>query len=127
MNPVTRSLLKKVPEAELHHFVEGWDELEALVVQIFRQKSVTFHQQEIFFGLQTSLLEGHAKYKAELDGFWPTTKVKGDFVRMDPFLQLLRVSAAREFVENWEAMKTLPAAREALNQMLMTRAEKRPE
>lgn len=124
MNPVTRSLLQRVPDADLHRFVEDWDELEALIVDIFRQKSVTFRQQEAFFTLQARLVEGYARYKAELDRFWPATKIKGEIVLADPFLRVMEARAAAAFVENWEAMKTLPAAREALNQMLMARTEK---
>jgi hypothetical protein len=125
MNPVTRALLKQISDQQLEKFAEDWDNLEALVVEIYKQKSLSFEQQEDFFQLQEGLQERYASLREELGLFWPKTKVRGEPVTADPFAALIAKRAAQEFVGNWDAMRTLPAAREALNLMLMARIEKR--
>ena len=124
MNPVTRALLKQLGDRQLDVFAEDWDHLESLVVEIYRQKSLSFAQQENFFQLQERLRECYAQLREELALFWPHTKIRGEPVTADPFAALIGVQAAQEFVGNWDAMRTLPAAREALNQLLMARLEK---
>jgi hypothetical protein len=37
----------------------------------------------------------------------------------DPFANLLEPAQASDFVDNWTAMQTLPAARESLNMLLL--------
>lgn len=123
MNPVTRGLLKQLNDSELDAFVESWDALEVLVVEIYKQKSLSFSQQEDFFRLQEGLTPRYAALETELGRYWPATKIKGELVTTDPFRTVIGKGSAREFVENWDAMKTLPAAREALNQMLMAKLQ----
>lgn len=123
MNPVTRGLLDQVGDPRLEAFAENWDALEALVVEIYKQKSLSFSQQEEFFRLQESLKPAYTDLQTEIGRFWPLTKIKGELVTEDPFLAIIEKPSAREFVENWPAMKTLPAARESLNQLLMARLE----
>jgi len=67
----------------------------------------------------------YADLAFQLAPFWRKAKIKGEVVIKDPFLSLIDKQSAKEFVENWEAMKTLPAAREALNEMLMARIEEK--
>jgi hypothetical protein len=123
VNPVTRGLLKELNDPELDAFVESWDALEMLVVEIYKQKSLSFAQQEEFFRVQEALTPRYAALEAELGRYWPATRIKGELVTADPFRAVIGKGSAKEFVENWDAMKTLPAAREALNQMLMGRIE----
>ncbi len=125
MNPVTRALLRQLRDGQLNKFAEDWDNLESLVVEIYKQKSLSFEQQEEFFQLQKGLQERYAALREELGLFWPKTKVRGEPVIADPFAALIAKRAAQEFVGNWDAMRTLPAAREALNLMLMARIEKK--
>jgi hypothetical protein len=123
MNPVTRGLLKQLNDPDLDAFVESWDALEVLVVEIYKQKSLSFAQQEDFFRLQEALAPRYAALEADLHRYWPATKIKGQPVTADPFRAVIGKASAKEFVENWDAMKTLPAAREALNQLLMAKIE----
>lgn len=125
MNPVTRALLKQLGDGELNKFAEDWDTLEVLIVEIYKQKSLSFDQQEEFFQLQERLQARYAPLQDDLGLFWPKTRVRGESVTTDPFAALLSKQAAQEFVGNWDAMRTLPAAREALNLMLMARIEKK--
>jgi hypothetical protein len=121
MNPVTQSLLREITDPKLHDFVKDWDQLDLLVVEIYKQKSLSFEQQEAFFELQERLRISYPAWQTELAHFWPHTRIKGELVTSDPFVALIEKQSAKEFVENWDAMKTLPAAREAINQMLLAR------
>ncbi len=124
MNPVTQGLLKQVrDDGSLEAFAQDWEDLESLIIEVYRQKSVSFEQQEQFFALKERLRNAYAEIQNELFRYWPLIRVKGELVVGDPYLALLDKSSAKEFVENWDAMRTLPAAREALNQMLMARIE----
>ncbi len=124
MNPVTQALLKELNEPTLDAFVQDWDALNDLIIDIFKQRSLSFDQQEIFFEVQERLRKAYPNLATELEPFWRRTKIKGEVITSDPFQSLISKEAAKEFVENWDAMKTLPAAREALNEMLMTRIER---
>lgn len=121
MNPVTRGLLAQLEDPQVAEFAEDWDTLENLVVEIYRQKSVTFEQQQTFFDVQQRLQQSYPRYEEEFGRYWPHVRVKGELVVGDPFQALIRQSGAKAFVENWDAMRTLPAARESLNQMLVAR------
>ncbi len=125
MNPVTQALLKELKEPELDKFVEDWDTLNDLIIEIYKQKSLSFEQQEIFFEVQERLRNVYPDLATELEPFWRKAKIKGELSTSDPFQRLIGKRSAKEFVENWKAMKTLPAAREALNEMLMARIERR--
>ena len=126
MNPVTRALLKDLGDGKLDAFAEDWDSLESLVVEVYKQKSVSFEQREEFLRLRERLLERYAPLSEELGLFWPHTKIRGELLTSDPFAGLIQSEAAQDFVDNWEAMRALPAAREALNHMLMARIERKP-
>lgn len=123
MNPVTRGLLKQINDPDLRRFAESWDQLEHLVIEIYRQKSVSSEQQVQFLNIKEVLAESYPSLEKELATFWPRIKVKGELVVGDPFAALIEKENAKEFVENWKALRTLPAAREALNQMLVARIE----
>lgn len=125
MNPVTQALLKELKQPKLDAFVQDWDTLNDLIIEIFKQKSTTFEQQETYFEVQEKLRTSYAKLKGELEPFWRATRVKDGLSVGDPFQTLIEKRSAKEFVENWDAMRTLPAAREALNQMVMAKIEAR--
>lgn len=124
-NPVTQSLLKQINDPSLAAFVSDWDGLNDLVIEIYQQKSLTFEQQEHFFELQERLRAAYPAYAAKLAPHWRTARIKGELVVGDPFAAIIEKQGAKDFVENWDAMRTLPAAREALNNMLMEKIEKK--
>jgi hypothetical protein len=125
MNPVTRSLLRTIADPQLDVFVTDWDRLEILIVDIYKQKSVSFAQQEEYFHLKQRLEHSLPSVGAELAPFWAGRKILGEQVTADPFAALIAKASAKDFVGDWDAMRTLPAAREALNQMLVARIENR--
>lgn len=121
MNPVTRGLLQDIKDANLDAFAQEWDALEALIIEINRQKSLSFAQQEEFYDLQERLRQSYAPVKDEIDPFWRVAKIKAELLTTDPYLKIIESASAQEFLGNWLIMQTLPAAREAFNQMLMAR------
>ncbi|MCL4256927.1 MAG: hypothetical protein KJZ53_00200 [Anaerolineales bacterium] len=123
MNPVTQSLLKQLNDPQLTAFAIDWDAVTELVIEIYQQKSLTVEQQARFFEAQERLQTAYPALAPELEPFWRTARIKGELVVGDPFLAVLSKPSAKEFVENWDAMRTLPAAREALNMLLMARIE----
>ncbi|QYK50271.1 MAG: hypothetical protein KF701_07700 [Anaerolineales bacterium] len=123
MNPVTHGLLKQLNDPQLTAFATDWDAVTELVIEIYQQKSLTVEQQARFFEAQERLQATYPALAAELEPFWRTARIKGELVVGDPFLAVLGKPSAKEFVENWDAMRTLPAAREALNMLLMARIE----
>jgi hypothetical protein len=125
MNPVTQGLLRELNDPKLDAFARDWGELEVLVVEIYKQKSLSFAQQEEFFELQERLRPSYSSLAPQLEAFWRKTGIKGELVTSDPFLAVLEKLSAKDFVENWDAMKTLPAAREAFNQLLMEKIEQK--
>ncbi|MCW5873653.1 MAG: hypothetical protein KIS88_03295 [Anaerolineales bacterium] len=123
MNPVTQSLLKQLNNPEMDAFAADWDAVTELVIEIYQQKSLTVEQQARFFEAQERLQAAYPPLAAELEPYWRVARIKGELVVGDPFLAVLGKASAKEFVENWDAMRTLPAAREALNMLLMRKIE----
>lgn len=121
MNPVTRTLLDKIDDPALEAFVAGWDNLEALVIDVFKSNVLSEEQQLAYLALQAHLSRAYAGWQQELAPFWHAARVNDLPVEQDPFLSLLEPAAAGEFLGNWAALQILPAAREALNEMLMAR------
>lgn len=121
MNPVTYGLLQQLNDPQLTAFATDWDAVTELVIEIYQQKSLSVEQQARFFEAQERLQASYPGLAAELEPHWRAARVKGELVVGDPFLAVLNKPSAKEFVENWDAMRVLPAAREALNMMLMER------
>ncbi len=127
MNPVTQGLLKQLNDPALSAFAQDWDIVTELVIVIYQQKSLTVEQQARFFEAQERLQPAYPLLASEMEPYWRSARIKGELVVGDPFLAVLSKPSAKEFVENWDAMRTLPAAREALNMLLMERMESKAE
>ncbi len=123
MNPFTRSLLREVDDAELAAWVRCWDELESLVVDIYRSRHADWEQARAYRHLRRELTDGYSPWQRELAPYWQGLKAGGTSVEQDPFRALFAEEEAASFVDNWRAMQTLPAAREALNSYLLARIE----
>ena len=120
VNPVTQAILKQIHDPDLIEFVSDWDELENLIVHVFRGKMAETSEEETYQRLRERLLAGYPRWQAGLQPYWQQSRIKGQDGISDPFLRLLSSANAADFVGNWEAMRHLPAAREALNNYLLT-------
>ncbi len=126
MNPFTRFLLRNKPKETkaLKAFVERWDVLEALVIQVFKNKAAETADEKSYKEIQTWLADNYSLWENELRPYWQTTKVGGQLTQQDPFLRLTTAKQAQDFIGDWEAMQYLPAAREALNRYIQTIAHR---
>ena len=119
MNPFTQSLLDHIRDRRIEAFVVLWDALEDLVVRVYRGEAATAQDEAEYRHLRRRLQREVANWEPRLRPHWQRTHIGGQPTREDPFLSLLRAPRAADFVDNWAAMQTLPAAREALNHLLM--------
>jgi hypothetical protein len=124
MNPFTQSLLRQVKDQQLVEFVTRWDELEALVVRVYKTAGVSAQDVAEHAGVRVWLRQHYPQWAAKLRPYWPRTRAGGEPLAEDPFLRLLAPARAAAFVDNWAAMQTLPAAREALNMLLVDIVDK---
>jgi hypothetical protein len=123
LNPFTDSLLQKIDNPALRDFVRHWDLLEELVIDIYRGLGADSRTEKVYRHLRTWLLTKYPGYRSELRPHWLASKIGRKPPQGDPFMFLLSHTRAAAFIGNWRAMQTLPAAREAINQMLIDRIE----
>jgi hypothetical protein len=119
MNIVTHHLLQAVSEPELIAFVEAWDRLESLVIDIYKRGCAEKEDTRAYPGLKREAKQAYKKWKAMLEPHWRGLAAAGRPVEADPFLAILGRSRAQAFVGDWAAMQTLPAARQAINHLLI--------
>lgn len=130
MNLYTRSLLQQLKgrrlngAGELEALIAHWDALEELVIRVFKGKSASAGDQEEHRRLRNWLQKNYPRWQARLQPFWQQARVAGAPPREDPFVYLLAIPQAGDFVKNWAAMQTLPAARETLNHFLVSLIQK---
>jgi len=127
MNIVTQALAKKIKDRRHKDWIAHWDALEALVIRVYKGKEARVEEEDEWGHLRPWLQKEYPRWEAALRPHWRQAQVAGEPAREDPFLRLLSFGRAEEFVGNWAAMKTLPAAREAINRLLMEMGEKRPK
>lgn len=123
MNPFTQSLTRALADPALDVFVAGWDGLEALVVRVYRAGAATPADEAAWADLRPALAAAYPAWAQSLASHWPLTRAGGQPVTADPFARLMAFARAAEIVGDWAAMQTLPAAREALNRMLVERLQ----
>jgi hypothetical protein len=124
MNPFTQSLLKQVSDRRLAEFVTRWDALEALVVRVYKGNAATAQDEREYAGLRVQLVRDYPRWQQALGRFWPLIRAAGEPTKEDPFVRLLVYVRASDFVDNWPAMQTLPAARESINMLLIDVTER---
>jgi hypothetical protein len=118
-NPFTRSITHALRSRALRSFVQHWDALEALVIRVFRGKAALASDEAELITLRHWLHTHFPDFQAALEPRWRASRVGHDTPGEDPFAALLAIDAAQTFVDNWAALRQLPAAREALNQFVI--------
>ena len=121
MNPVTRRLLDEIDDAELAAFATAWDSLEECVVWIYREGSCPPDLEQRYARLRSSLARDLGVWEEDLRPFWQATRIDGAIARQSPFRTVLEAHRARDVVGNRDLIRTLPAAREAINHLLLER------
>jgi hypothetical protein len=123
-NPVTDNLMSRIDDQRLQGWVERWGRLERLAVDVYRRGRVGWWTQHLYRRLRRQLISEYANWKDALAGHWVNQTAGGRPLAADPFASLLAIEDAVDLVENWRALRLLPAARQALNEYLMARIER---
>ncbi|HKY84719.1 MAG TPA: hypothetical protein VJ160_07835 [Anaerolineales bacterium] len=122
MNPVTRHLLENIDDPDLAEFAVAWDVLEEQVVRIYRAAACPPAEAVAFErGLQ-SAAASYPRWAEALAPHWRAASVEAALVKEDPFDRILHTGGAKSVIGNGPLIRTLPAAREALNHLLLERA-----
>lgn len=121
MNPVTRRLLDEIDDPELAALAIGWDRLEERIVRIYRAGACSAEEAAAYTADRRSIQPAVGREKRGLEPHWKATRVDGVPLRTDPFQAVLAVDDGRAVAGNWALMRLLPAAREALNGLLLER------
>lgn len=119
LNPFSRFLGQWSQNRPFTQFVAQWDELEAIVVGVYRQKMSLDDSRPTFNQVWPWLRQQYPTWEVELRPYWQQTKAAGQPTQTDPFALLLAFDQPEAILDNWAAMQHLPAAREAINQYLL--------
>ncbi len=119
MNPFTQAILKRKKDRRMSEFVRHWDALEALVIRVYKAGGALQEDENEHSQVHAWLQEDYPRWHAELEPYWRAARIAGEPASEDPFAYLIARSSAAEFVGDWRAMQSLPAAREAVNEYLI--------
>ncbi len=122
-NPFTRFLSQWSADGRFQQFIAYWDALELVVVQVYRQRMSVAEAQPEYARVWPWLRQHYGTWADELRPFWQITKAAGAPTAIDPFQLLLDISHPQAILDNWPAMQHLPAAREALNQYILSHSQ----
>ncbi|MFC1464491.1 MAG: hypothetical protein ACFLMY_06555 [Candidatus Brachytrichaceae bacterium NZ_4S206] len=119
MNPFTKSIATRLQSRRLRQFIERWDALEALVIRVYRNAVATEADDAEFAELKRWLREHYPEWQTRLEPHWRSALRGGQPSQDDPFAFLLAAEQAAAFCGSWAHMQALPAAREALNRLIL--------
>src|SRR3990172_848429 len=115
MNPVTRRLLDEIDDPQLAAFALAWDELEECLVGIYRDRTCSPRVERLYADLRSRAEEGLGKWERALRRHWLATRINGTPPAQSPFRSVVAVQRPGDVIDDRALMRTLPAAREALN------------
>lgn len=122
-NPVTQQLIEQINDKQLAKFVEAFDVLEVLIIQIFKSKQADRQDRKLYRKAQKQLNKHYPRWQPALLNYWPNTTINNEPITEDPFLKLVSLNDAINFIDNWEMMQTIPPARQALNEWLLDKTQ----
>ena len=123
MNPFTRFLRQWLRnDRDLGLLIEHWDALEALIIRVYRQGEATPADEAEYQALRRWMEANYGAWAGPLRPLWQETEVAGAPAEQDPFLRLIAARAAADYVGDWNSLQHLPAAREALNRLILSRS-----
>ncbi len=105
--------------AELEAFARYWDDVETLIIQVYRRPGARRADRRDWLLLREDFEAMYAAVADTLEPHWRGVLAGGAPLNADPFRSLLDAESARAFADDWNAMQRLPAAREALNRRLL--------
>jgi hypothetical protein len=119
MNIFTRFLAQFGSDDDFDLFVNHWDRLERLILRVYKQAKVDENDVNEWNDVRGWLSENYPRWEVVLEPFWQDKLVGGKVADVDPFGVLIMPAFPQHFINNWKALQTLPAAREALNNYLV--------
>lgn len=120
MNPFTKFLKQWTnDQPDLAEFIEHWDNLEALSIAVYKAAGASAEDEQIYQQIKAFMDGNYHNFAGRLKPFWQDSEVGGQLDHADPFKFLFQYDGANGFVDNWAALQHLPAAREALNGLLV--------
>jgi hypothetical protein len=125
MNPVTQNLIDQVNDPAIIEYVARWDDIESLVIRVYRGAAASRKDEQDFISTKRWLQKRHPHWQAALEPYWRQVIIEGDgAVTADPFARILDYDQALDFIGNWDAMRLLPAIRQAINHWVLDLVEK---
>ena len=119
MNPVTRRLLEQIDNPHLAEFALAWDGFEECIVRVYRLGACQAEDEIQYGQLRDRLERDIGTWEHALEPHWRATRIDAAAPPESPFRMVLAVRQVQAVIGNWELMRTLPAAREALNHLLL--------
>ncbi|HQV71302.1 MAG TPA: hypothetical protein PLJ62_12945 [Thermoflexales bacterium] len=116
-NPLTKSIKKEGDD--FNHFIEKWDEVEGLIIRVYRSGRAAPQDEQDWRALRAWLSEEYPRWQAALEPHWQVAKAAGKPADEDPFAMALAHDYAASFLADRRMMQFLPAAREAINRMVL--------
>ena len=120
MNPFTKSITSQLHQPELQAFVEHWDALEALVIGVFQAKAITAADDRDYTNVRNWLQQHYSAWQVSLEPLWRQSLRGGKPSEDDPFVFLVEPTTPAAFIGSRIHIQALPAAREALNRLILS-------
>lgn len=108
-----------VEHRQIKAFVANWEILEELVTDVYAKGEIDSRDRDLFGSLKLALKRYYQSLAEELQPFWVQVRVAGKVLTTDPIAELLESPGLSAIISNWDAMSKVPAAREAINLMLV--------
>jgi len=115
-NPFTRFINRSDPGSDLAQFVAAWDELEELLIAVYRRGIPEPGEADRLETLRAQLRTIYPAVETLLATHRPTQS--GD--DHDPVLAVLTLESLAEMPGNLALLKKLPNIREAINRSLLS-------
>ncbi len=119
MNLFTKYLARSRKNRPLQAFINHWDQLEILVITIFKSQENSADDEAVYAETRAWLLKNYPRWESDLEPLWRQTLVGGKLAPEDPFRRVFRAERSADFLEDWVALQNLAAAREALNRLIV--------
>ena len=119
MNPYSRFLSRKSDDERFLAFVENWDRLERLIIDVYCGQMTVAAAVADYERVWPALKDQYPLWETTLHPYWQMTRAAGQPTATDPFRLLLAIDAPANIPGDWRAMQHLPAAREAINRYLV--------
>lgn len=95
------------------------------MVRVYREKMTPAEAETDFQRVWPWLRQHYSTWEMVLRPYWQQTQAGGRPTQADPFRLLLDVAKPADILGDWNLMQHLPAAREAINQLIIDQSGER--